>query len=204
MEPIRKTESVPVEDHGDSSPSNQFVALDDYQIQTLGHRLIREEKYQCLINWMLTEKRIWRLCQPLLILEHQRLIDRPPTLIQPNGIQEWHDAQGNRHRDGDQHAVTFADGVQAWYQHGFLHRDGDQPAIIDPDGTQFWYQHGLVHRDGDQPAIIDPDGTHKWYQHGKLHRDGDQPAVITSDGKQMWYQNGLQMGNKTPHDPPKK
>jgi hypothetical protein len=84
--------------------------------------------------------------------------------------------------------VVFANGDQAWYQHGKLHNDNDQPAIIRANGDRFWYQHGHLHRNGDQPAVIYADGRRAWCQHGLVHRDGDQPAVIDADGRQAWYQ----------------
>ena len=54
-----------------------------------------------------------------------------------------------------------------WYREGKIHRDGDQPAIIYANGIQKWYKDGKVHRDADKPAIIYVNGTQLWYTDGK-------------------------------------
>ena len=72
-----------------------------------------------------------------LDLENENKNDAP-TRITEDGIKEWLDNDGKRHRDGDQPAQIWTDGSKLWYVHGKLHREGDQPAIIRANGSKAW------------------------------------------------------------------
>jgi len=133
------------------------------------------------------------------------------------GTKEWHDENGELHRDDDLPAVVFSDkgslaiccgalneyedrfvmhnskslnNAKMWYRHGKRHRDGDRPAVELSDGTKEWWKDGELYREEDRPAVEYPGGAKEWYQNGVLHRDGDRPAIIGSDGTKMWYRNG--------------
>jgi hypothetical protein len=82
------------------------------------------------------------------------------------GTKLWHNANGQKHRDGDRPAVVFAGGDKWWYRNGQRHRDGDQPAVVTTDGSKWWYRDGQQHRDGDRPAIVVADGTKQWWFEG--------------------------------------
>ncbi len=93
------------------------------------------------------------------------------------------------HRDNDQPATIYANGMRKWYWLGKLHRDNDQPAVIYTDGMRKWYWRGNLHRDNDLPAVIHNDGSQQWYQHGKIYRDNDKPAIIYADGTAEYWVN---------------
>ena len=65
-----------------------------------------------------------------------------PSVIYPNGTQEWH-LNGMPHRE-DGPAVIYSDGEERWYQYGKLHRE-DGPAVTRSDGTQEWWLNGISH-----------------------------------------------------------
>ena len=83
--------------------------------------------------------------------------NRPPTVVQPDGTQEWHDSDGNPHRMNGP-AVICLNGDEEWHCHGKWHRVGG-PAITlySNDGTvvrdQFYFQNDRLHRE-DGPAFI--------------------------------------------------
>ena len=77
-----------------------------------------------------------------------------------------------------------------YFVNGKLHREDDQPAVEYADGLKYWYQNGSIHRDGDKPAIEYSVGFKVWYQHGKRHREGDKPAAIYAYGSLEWWTNG--------------
>jgi len=85
-------------------------------------------------------------------------------------------------------AITRADGLQKWYQHGKLHRVGG-PAVTSANGTQEWYQHGKLHR-VDGPAITFANGYQEWCINGEHHRE-DGPAITYANGRQEWYLHGV-------------
>ena len=93
--------------------------------------------------------------------------------IKTENFAEWHDSDGNTHRDGDLPALIAPDGRQEWFQHGKRHRDGDLPASVHLGGEQLWYKRDKCHRDNDLPAKVWADGSKEWWQNGKLHRDND-------------------------------
>lgn len=66
---------------------------------------------------------------------------RPPDYTQYDGLQCWHDGNGQPHSDNDQPAMTRPNGEKIYCRHGVRHRDGG-PAHIHPDGREEWYQHG--------------------------------------------------------------
>jgi hypothetical protein len=101
---------------------------------------------------------------------------------------EWINFNNQSHRDRDQPAMIYSNGMKMWYQNNQIHRDRDLPAIINKD-TRQWLQHDKLHRDNDRPAFIDIHGTKQWYQHNMLHRNYDLPAIISANGSKMWYQN---------------
>ncbi len=55
--------------------------------------------------------------------------------------EDWRDSKWHLHRiDGP--AVTYPNGLNCWYKHGFLHRD-DGPARIWPStGLEEWWKNG--------------------------------------------------------------
>ena len=64
--------------------------------------------------------------------------------VDSNGIQEWYNDAGVRHREGGLPAIVRADGDQEWYVNGMRHRDGGLPAIVYADGGQEWWVHGAT------------------------------------------------------------
>jgi hypothetical protein len=113
-----------------------------------------------------------------------------------NGTQEWFDADGKLHRDGDLPAKVAPHG-NYWFRHGKLHRDGDLPAVVWHGRHTCWFKDGLQHRDGDLPAVTWADGTQIWYRHGRRHRSHDLPAVVWADGRQEWW---VDNERQTPED----
>ena len=177
-----------------------FENVDDHVIQQICTQMIQDQRYHDLSLLLQSNSRFKGACQGLLHDEHDRLMNLPPTLIKPNGTQEWLDSEGQRHRDLDLPAV-IDDYRKAWYQHGQLHRDRDRPAIITHDGYLEWLQHGLTDRGGDMPAVIGYHGLQVWYSRDQIHRIG-RPAVITPKYS-MWIEHGvLQRINDyvLPHD----
>ena len=109
-----------------------------------------------------------------------------PYFVWDDGVQEWHDADGQLHRvDGP--AVIRADGKREWRRHGKLHREV-HPAVILPGRSWEWYADGLLHSKSG-PAYLDINGTYAWFRRGLLHRDGG-PAVRHPDGRLEWWVGG--------------
>jgi hypothetical protein len=98
------------------------------------------------------------------------------------------------HRGNDLPAEVLP-ALSSWYKRGVLHRDGDQPALIFEDGLRLYYQNGVLHRDGDLPARENDikGGITIWYRNGKRHRDGDKPAYISRDNNHIWYKEGIKI-----------
>ena len=119
--------------------------------------------------------------------------DDQPAVEYADGLKYWYQ-NGSIHRDGDKPAILCANGTKEWYQNGIFHRDNDQPAFECVDGSRAWYQNGMLHRDGDKPAVMHEDGFKEWYQHGKRHRDGDKPAIEYPDGIGALFQHGIFIG----------
>lgn len=84
-----------------------------------------------------------------------------------NGLREWFDDIGRRHRDDNLPAREWPDGRQEFWLNGTLHRDGNLPAIDWGNGARYYYVNGKLHRD-----------------HG--------PAIIYSNGSKFYYENGEQ------------
>ncbi|HYD18479.1 MAG TPA: hypothetical protein VEF76_08380 [Patescibacteria group bacterium] len=77
----------------------------------------------------------------------------------------WLDENAEYHRDGGP-AIKYAEGGEAWMQHGKPHRDGDLPAITDAQGSKGWYQNGELHRLF-KPAVENADGSVQFWVEGK-------------------------------------
>lgn len=84
------------------------------------------------------------------------------------------------------------DGVRitAWIQNGVIHREDDQPAMTYANGIKLWYFHGKQHRSGGLPAYEHPNGDKRWFVDGKKHRTGLLPAEVHPNGVNRWFKYG--------------
>jgi hypothetical protein len=79
---------------------------------------------------------------PNLPTAEKKALEDPPTKVYSDR-KEWHNAQGQLHRDNDLPAVIFSDGSKWWCKNGKMHRDNDLPAEINADGTHCWVKDGI-------------------------------------------------------------
>jgi hypothetical protein len=93
---------------------------------------------------------------------------------------------GIYHREYDQPAVIYKNGIKEWYINGLKHRNNDRPTVVYANGEKHWYVNGKIHRVNNQPAMMFKNGEKRWYINDKLHRNNNQPAIITGGGK-LWY-----------------
>ena len=102
------------------------------------------------------------------------------------------DKIGNKrwfNKDGDGHAIEWADGSKWWYQYGECHRV-DGPAIEEADGYKAWYKNGKLHRI-DGPAMEDANGTKSWYLNGEELSEDLYNKLIYGDVKDLPLYLGL-------------
>lgn len=105
---------------------------------------------------------------------------------QTNMTQEWRNAAGELHRDGDLPARILPSGTIEWRINGLLHRGDDKPAVIWANGDQSWYEYGVRKRGGNKPTRVNADGSLFWYVGlGLLYRPGGKSALICASGMQL-------------------
>jgi len=160
-----------------------FDQLDDATATRICDKLAASGDCKNLASLAASNKRLERLCQPLLTAL------ATPSFISPRGEKIWWDSQDRIHRDCDLPAFVSPDGTREWYWHGQRHREGDKPARIWADGTQEWWLNNQMHRENDQPAHVGRGGM-RWMWRDELHREGDKPAIIYEDGQKEWWRHG--------------
>jgi len=65
-----------------------------------------------------------------------------------------------------EYKVEVNDDVTKWYLNGELHREDDQPALEYTQGLNIWYVNGKRHRENGA-AVEFPDGKKYWWLEGK-------------------------------------
>ncbi|MBZ9652647.1 hypothetical protein [Psychroflexus montanilacus] len=86
--------------------------------------------------------------------------------INDNGIKEWTNHKGEKHRENG-HAVEFPNGTKEWWTNGKLHRE-DGPAIEFAAGGKQWNVNGKCHRE-DGPAVILWNGACQYFLNDKFY-----------------------------------
>jgi hypothetical protein len=115
-----------------------------------------------------------------------------PAIIWWSAQREWW-IQGRLQRDDDRPDIIQADGAQLWHDaNGMLHRDGDKPASVDVDGSRRWYKNGVPSREGDKPAIVLDDGYRAWgrRKNARRHRKATHSCMMTQNGMRWLYSDG--------------